>query len=153
MVEESAVVNHAQLVGTQDGTTLVPTYNWAEFFYAPFRQTALKGIKSMHHLTFTSSKPGSVVVKDTINSPEWEINMIVDSKWRPRADQLPPIISPSGLSKERKQYLFEKIREYCPPHCQDLVYPDPALEYESPRPLKDQGLNSSFSTTCRSTYT
>ena len=45
-VQESAVVNHAQLVGRQDGTVLVPTYNWAEFFDSPFRQKALKGIAS-----------------------------------------------------------------------------------------------------------
>ena len=31
-VEESAVVNHAQLVGSQDGSVLVPTYDWAQFF-------------------------------------------------------------------------------------------------------------------------
>ena len=34
-VESSAVVNHAQLVGTQDGEGLVPTYDWAEFFDSP----------------------------------------------------------------------------------------------------------------------
>ena len=38
VVESSAVVNHAQLVGTQDGTVLVPTYDWAKFFDKPFRQ-------------------------------------------------------------------------------------------------------------------
>ena len=32
VVESSAVVNHAQLVGTQDGEVLVPTYDWADFF-------------------------------------------------------------------------------------------------------------------------
>ena len=31
VVESSAVVNHAQLVGTQDGQIVVPTYNWAVF--------------------------------------------------------------------------------------------------------------------------
>ena len=64
VVESSAVVNHAQLVGTQDGQVIVPTYVWAEYFNSPFRQTALKGIKEMHHLTFSHLKPGTVVVKD-----------------------------------------------------------------------------------------
>ena len=41
VVEGSAVVNHAQLVGTQDGRVLVPTYDWASFFDKPFRQKAL----------------------------------------------------------------------------------------------------------------
>ena len=78
-VVESAVVNHAQLVGSQDGTVLVPTYDWTQFFDSPFRQNALKGIKAMHHLTFTESKRGVALVKDTINSPEREIILSVGS--------------------------------------------------------------------------
>ena len=126
VIDESAVVNHAQLVGTQDGTVIVPTYNWAEYFDAPYRKTALKGIKSMHHLTFTRL---CAIVKDSITGPEREINMVKDCNWKPTATQLPPIIQPPGLSQERKQYLFEKIREFCPPHCHDLVCP---VEASSP---------------------
>ena len=98
------MVNHVQLVGRQDGTVLVPTYNWAEFFVSPFRQKALKGIKAMHHLTFTDAKPG--VVKDSVNSPEREISLIKDSSWKPKAGNLPPVIPPPGLSLERRQYVF-----------------------------------------------
>ena len=129
VVDESAIVNHAQLVGRQDGTVVVPTYDWAKFFDTPFRQGALKGIKSMHHLTFTDTKPGSAIVKDTVNSPEREIVLVKNSSWKPSKDNLPPIIPPPGLSMERRQYLFEKIREFCPPHCQDLVCLDPTVEY------------------------
>lgn len=32
VVEGSAEVNHAQLIGRQDGTVVVPTYTWADFF-------------------------------------------------------------------------------------------------------------------------
>ena len=70
MVESSAAVNHAQLIGSQDGKVIVPTYDWVSFFDEPFRQRALKGIKSMHHLTFTHRKPGYVIVKDSVDSPE-----------------------------------------------------------------------------------
>jgi hypothetical protein len=63
VVESSAVVNHAQLVGTQDGKVVVETYDWAGYFDIPFRQTALKGIKGMHHLTFSHLKPGTVVAR------------------------------------------------------------------------------------------
>ena len=73
MVESSAVVTRAQLVGTQDGKVLVLTYDLATFFDQPFRQRALKGIKSMHHLTFTSTKRGCVVVMDSLNGLEREI--------------------------------------------------------------------------------
>ena len=60
VVEKSAVVNHTQLVGTQDSQVIVSTYNWAQYFNYPFRQTVLKGIKAMHHLTFTNSHKGLV---------------------------------------------------------------------------------------------
>ena len=70
VVKSLAAVNHAQLVGTQNGKVLVPTYDWATFFDQPFQQLALKGIKSMHHMTFTSSKLGYVIVKDSVDAPE-----------------------------------------------------------------------------------
>ena len=124
-VERSAVVNHAQLVGTQDGRVLVPTYDWSEFFDAPFRQSALSGIKAMHHLTFTHLKPGTVIVKDSVTSPEREINLLQNKSWKPRKSDLPPVISPPGLSLERQQYLFDKIRKFCPHDCRDLVCPEP----------------------------
>ena len=53
VVESSAVVSHAQLVGTQGGQVIVPTYEWAQYLNNPFQQTALKGIKGMHLLTFS----------------------------------------------------------------------------------------------------
>ena len=127
VVEKSATVNHAQLVGTQDGEVIVPTYDWAQFFDHPFRQKALKGIKAMHHLTFTNTHKGSVFVQD-INSPEREIRLGQDDEWRPTVHNLPPVIPPPGLSLQCRQYLFEKIREFCPPDCQDLVCPDPSLD-------------------------
>lgn len=137
VVETSAVVNHAQPVGTQDGRVLVPTYDWAKFFDKPFRQKALSGIKSMHHLTFSEDLPGTALVKDSVTSPEREINLLQDRSWTPTSSDLPSIIAPPGLSLERRQYLFDKIREFCPPDCQDLVCPDPKLaEQSTPPPPK-----------------
>ena len=135
-----SVENHigATLIGTQDGEVIVPTYDWANFFDHPYRQRALKGIKSMHHLTFTDSKPGYVIVKGSVDSPEREIKLVQDDKWKPQATDLPPIIPPPGLSLERRQYLFDKIREFCPEECQDLVCPDPAQEHTPPTPKRQR---------------
>ena len=137
VVKSSAVVNHAQLVGTQDGQVIVPTYNWAQYFNNPFRQTALKGIKGMHHLTFFHLKPGTATVKDSVTSPEREINLLQDYTWKPRQTDRPPVIPPPGLSLERQQYLFDKIREFCPTDCRDLVCPEPTQpEHSTPPPPK-----------------
>jgi len=48
-VNISAEPNYSQLVGSQDGTSLVPMYNWSEFFEEYTIKTALKGITNMHH--------------------------------------------------------------------------------------------------------
>ena len=132
-MEKSAVINHAQLVGTLDGKVIVPTYDWADLFDSPFQQRVLNGIKAMYHLTFTETKPRYALVKDSVDSPERELKLVEDDKWKPQPTDLPSIIPPPGLSLERRQYLFEKIREFCP-ECQDLVCPDPAQlqEYTTP---------------------
>ena len=69
VVKKSAVVNYAQLVVTQD-EVLVPTYDWGQFFDTHFKQSALKGIKAMHHLTFSYLKPVIVTVKDSVTGSE-----------------------------------------------------------------------------------
>ena len=49
-----------------------------------------------------------------------------DPSWTPDATDLPPIIQPTGLSLERRQYLFEKILEFCREDTRDLVCPNPS---------------------------
>ncbi len=78
VVEESAVVNHAQLVATQNGEILVPMYDWAAFFSVHFRQTALKGIKSFHHFQFEASTSRVVLVQTA--SVRWEQEAAVNAQ-------------------------------------------------------------------------
>jgi len=66
VVEESAEVSHAQLVDNESGDVFVPTYNWADHFDTCFRQTALKGIKSIHHFHFSGSQPGWFLCKKSV---------------------------------------------------------------------------------------
>ena len=63
----SATPNVAQLVGSQNGETIVPTYNWSEYFDQHTIKTALKGIKQMHHFHFSHEFPGQVKVKNDID--------------------------------------------------------------------------------------
>lgn len=73
VVEQSATINHPQLVGTHDGTILVPFYNWSEFFDSHMAQTALKGISQMHHFRFSAFNPGVVFVKNSCTfTPQWQ---------------------------------------------------------------------------------
>ncbi len=61
-------VNIPQLVGTEDGTVLVPTYNWQEFVNPAYRQ--LLGIKPMGHFGFSADHPGMVFYRTTIAGAE-----------------------------------------------------------------------------------
>lgn len=49
VVNTSAVVNHAELVGNEDGTVLVTQYDWAKSF---IRDKPFKALKALHHLVF-----------------------------------------------------------------------------------------------------
>ena len=103
-------MNTVQLVGTQSGEILVPVYSWNTFLGEHFRK--LPGIKKYHHFTLSASKPGVVTLKGYADSPSTTFSLLCDD-WTPAADEMPPVISPSGLSAERQRYLFNQIREFC----------------------------------------
>ena len=119
-VNHSALPNVAQLVGTQDGTTVVPMYDWSSYLENHTIKTALKGTIKMHHFRFSKMDPGKVYVKNKSTNPERCINLL-RHPWNPTAREMPQQIVPTGLSLDRKQYLYDKIREFCPEEVQDFV--------------------------------
>lgn len=123
VVNESSVVNIAQLTGTEDGKVLVTTYDWQSCFAE--HCTKITGIKKLHHLRFNSAAPGCIFVKERSGSPEEERNILKKGNWRPTKDDLPPILTPSGLSLQRQWYLYDKIREFCPNNVKDTTCPMP----------------------------
>ena len=124
VVNESASVNVAQPTGREDGSPIVTTYNWQEYF-STFC-TKVKGIKKLHHLRFSSSSPGFIFVKEKAGSPEVKRSILKVKDWSPKADELPPILPPSGLPLQRQWYLYNKIREFCPDHLKDITCPLPS---------------------------
>ena len=125
VVEQSATVNHPQLVGSQDGTIIVPFYNWSEFFDPYMAQTALKGISQMHHFRFSALNPGIVYVKNSCNDKEKPVKLL-KTPWQPTLANMPNAIPPPGLTLERQWYLYNKIREFCPEEAKDIVCPKPS---------------------------
>ncbi|XP_065893388.1 uncharacterized protein [Dysidea avara] len=130
VINQSAKPNWAQLVGAQDGSNIVPMYNWADYFDPHTVKTALKGITQMHHFRFSSAHLGKVFVKNCKSDKERSINLRKESSWNPTPTDLPHVIVPDGLSLERRWYLFDKVREFCPVEVLDLVCPKPT----EPRP-------------------
>ena len=127
VVEDLAHVNFAQLVGLEDGTVIVKQYDWATYLSSYFKKTAFSGIKSLHHLSFSASEPGIVTVREYCDSEPIKIPILSKNylNWSPSPTNLPPEIHSEGLSHARQTYLYEKIREFCPPPCRDKVCPQP----------------------------
>ena len=124
VVESSADVNFAQLVGAQSGETLVQMYDWASHFQPYFR--TLHGIKKHHHFLFSKSAPHIVRIQQYSDTTETEYPLLSDTTWIPSIDKLPQIITPTGLSAERQLYLYQKIREFCREEIRDIVFPRPS---------------------------
>ena len=118
VVDISTDVNVAQLVGTQSGEPVVPMYNWATFLGGHFR--TVPQLKRHQHFMFSSQHPG---VKQFSDSASTTFSMLVDHEWHPTALELPPVISPVGLSCTRQWY-----RSYCR-ECtaEDLTCPKPSI--------------------------
>ena len=110
-----------QLVGSLDGTVFVPTYNWIEFFDNIMMNSALKGISQLHQFQFSAARHGRVYVKESSSAAEPDITLVCDDLWQPSPDELLPVVTPNGLSAERQQYLYERIREFCPDDKKDIV--------------------------------
>ena len=54
----------AQLVGSQSGETIMPTFNWSDHFNKHTTKTEFKGIKKMQHFHLSHRFPGQVSVKN-----------------------------------------------------------------------------------------
>ncbi|XP_035516337.1 uncharacterized protein LOC118327178 [Morone saxatilis] len=117
-------VNVPCLCGREDGTVLVPMYDWSTFLGTYFRK--LPTIKSFHHFLFCQ---GSTLVrmKKFLNSVEVSQDLgrngVDFDALDPSA--LPDQLLPKGLDAKRQQYLYNEIREFVTKDKQDLVCPLP----------------------------
>ena len=80
VVDESAVCNLCQLVSTQNGTTIVPSRDWAGFLSSHFH--CLDGIKQYHHFRFEWHHPGVVFLKKSATAEE-ETRCLLWGVWAP----------------------------------------------------------------------
>ena len=134
VVNDSAECNVPQLVCDENGGTIVPTYDWTNFFAPHLKK--LIGIKKYHHFRFTSSEPGVVYVKEHADTAEVRMDLNKSSPpWVPDKDELPSVVSPKGLSAERQWYLYDHIRPFCPDSDKDITCPLPTC----PNPRSTRG--------------
>ena len=67
-------MNDPQLVGAQDGSTVVPMYNWDAYFDES--TTKVLGIKKYQHFQFSSEHPGKVFLKSSTEGIEKEVTIL-----------------------------------------------------------------------------
>ena len=97
VVNNSGYINHAQLVETQEGQVLIPTYDWQTYLSPHFKK--IHNIKRFHHFKFSREHPGGVICKIYGDNKETKLDMHLDL-WKPSISELPPLIQPQGLSHE-----------------------------------------------------
>ena len=133
VVNDSAECNFAQLVCNEDGSMIVPTYDWTDFFAPHLKK--IVGIKKYHHFRCDSSKPGVVYVKEHADTSELEIDLMKSNPhWSPHPNELPPVVPPKGLTAERQWYLYDSIRPFCPDEDKDTTSPLPGVPKPGSRP-------------------
>ena len=123
MVDSSTVErrNTAYVIG-HDDTKPFAFYSWTEHLQQSF--STVPRITTYHHFRFSKRSPGSVFVKQFADSTESEIK-IAKVGCNLSKDDLPSILTPTGLSKERQVYLYEQIRPFCDAEYRDIVCPLP----------------------------
>ena len=140
VVEQSATVNSAQLIGHENGHIIVPTYDWTGFLAPSFKR--IKSIKKFHHFKISSSNPDELMMKEAEAEPTLKLNIISNSSEFLDSGQMPSQITPRGLTPERQWYLFDKIREFCPAASRDITCPLPLVHRPStPRPSPEPVLH------------
>ena len=119
-VEDSASLNVAELVGLHNDTVLIPTFDWLSYLGKFFKK--LPNIQSFYHFRFHRDFPGTVFCKEYCNSQERAVNLLRNGTTL-ETGVLPLTISPSGISRERAEYWYKEIREFCREGTKDLVAP------------------------------
>ena len=71
----------------------------------------------------SADKPGIVSVKTASNDQETEVLLLRNLDVQFRLDDKPVIINSAGLSRQRQQYLYSKVRPFVRPVYQDVLCP------------------------------
>lgn len=75
-------------------------------------------------------------LKEFSDSASTTFRLLVDDTWAPTTDELPPVITPHGLSSDRQWYLYNHIREFCRASTEDLVCPIPSSMMNTGQQMK-----------------
>ena len=87
--------------------------------------------RQYYHLCFERDHPGVVFLKKTATAEE-ETRCLQWGVWSPSLVDKLPLVPATGISLERRRYLFKRIRQYYREESKDAVCPDPPLLIHQP---------------------
>jgi len=125
-IEESSPISHMlipELVGNERGELFVQTFDWQHKF-ADVK--AVPQLKKFHHFVFDAQHPGAV--KCTASSADGEAVSFTICRADQLTGEMPDKLSSLGLSQQRQEYLYSKIRQFCPDHAKDILCPAPPAD-------------------------
>lgn len=96
--------------------------DWKSFLKPLFRH--VPHIQRYQHFRFSSSHPGCVFVKESLNSDEKEVQILKRGKLVEEG-MLPVRLEAAGLSAERSLYLYKNVRQFIHHPHKDETCPKP----------------------------
>ena len=92
VVNKSGYINHARLVGTQEGQVVIPNLRVQTYISPHFKK--IQNIERFHHFKFSEEHPGEVISKLYSDSEKTKLDIRLDPLWQPSIFDLPPLDQP-----------------------------------------------------------
>ena len=95
-------------------------YDWKQYFQTKFKP--IQGIRKSRSFRFSATNPGDVFVKENLDSAERCLHILqVSPDVFERS--FPEVLTPSGISRARQEYLFKRIRPFVKESFKDELCP------------------------------
>ena len=128
-VNSSAAFNEAQ------------TFSWDWRAWDSYLKESFKPVKNItgcQRFCFSAAKPGEVEMSCSNKFPDRTINILKVPGTSFTMADLPPVLEPEGLSRDRAAYLFKEIRQFCHEESRNITCPEPPPVIEcAPEPEEE----------------
>lgn len=119
-----------EVVNNSARSNIAQMYPWEWREWDRLLDTLFKpipGITKFHHITFSSDQKGKVTVKELYHGTEKTVSILKSGITVRKVERmrLPTIVQPPGMTRERKKYLYDKVREHVWPEFRDITCPAP----------------------------
>ena len=123
VVDLSAACDVSQAVQNSS----VVWYDWHNYLIRFFKPAPT--VSKQHYFTFLSQDPGTVVVKQAVNSQPSTVTILKASVCLTGLNTtMPTETSAAALSPDRQKYLYEQIQQFVPLAYQNELCPAPPIE-------------------------